>query len=49
MSVREQLRQVEVLIPGIYLLFLLPESHFQEPLPDRWHNDIDTLDFFGVK
>ena len=49
MSVREQLRRVEVLIPDSYLLFLLPESHFQGLLPDRSHIDIDTQDFFEVQ
>ena len=49
MLVREQLKRVEMLSLGRYLLFLLSESHFQVLLPDRWHTDIDTQDFFGVQ
>jgi hypothetical protein len=48
MSVREQLRQVEVLILNIHLLFLIPVSLVQGLLLTHWRIDNDTPDFFGV-
>ena len=48
MSVREQLRLVEVLILNRYLLFLIPESLFQGLLLNHLRIDSDTPDFFGV-
>ena len=48
MSVREQLRQVEVLILNRYLRFLIPELPVQGLLLNHWRIDSDTPDFFGV-